>query len=226
MGQVGQLGLANSYARAKQAIIRAYMSGNNPMTLQDAQAEVENAVLTQSYLRFEQTLNNTSTFFNFPVLNNQTGGGQVVTPTEQRLNQQDAFYVQSVAIYLALGAGSALQPHTYPSPTVFTTGAASLYAFYNGKITITINNSVIGPGWDLLNFLQQPQTQATAATNSPVDQFDPSMVNLWEPNVALIGTKNNVLVVTLPSNIATIDANTRCIIIARGVLAQNVTLMS
>jgi hypothetical protein len=198
----------------------------------DAQA-IQDAILSQSFLRFEQPLNNSSTNFTFPILNNQTSGGIAQRPTEKRLNLQDAFYCSEIAVYLAKATSAtdvSFQLETYPNSVIFTTGATALGAFYNGQLQIAVNNRTIVPGMDIMRFKQVPQTQLTAATNSPIDEFDAvnerSAMFALEPNIVLIGQKNSQLVITLPGNISTIDNFTYAVIIVRGVLAQNVTVVS
>ena len=127
------------YKNASDALIKA---GVNP----------QNAVLSQSFLRFENTLSTTKTSYDFGVLNNQSINGQVQTPTEVRLNLQDAFYISEIMIYVAKTASatdSAFKLSSYPSPTVFTTGATSLYTLYNGQLSLTVNNRQIVPTSDL-----------------------------------------------------------------------------
>ena len=204
------------YKNAQEALVRA---GVNP----------QQAVLSQSYLRFEQTLSTTKTSYNFGVLNNQTIDAQAQTPTEYRLNLQDAFYISELMVYIAKASSStdaSFKLYTYPSSTVFTTGAASLATLYNGTMSLTVNNRQIVPASDLTKFLQIPQTQATGATNSPVDQFDGSWASVVEPNLVLIGSKNSIFNITIPAAFSALDANTRVVIICRGILAQNVTVVS
>ena len=204
------------YKNAQDALVRA---GVNP----------QSAVLSQSYLRFENTLATTKTSYDFGVLNNQTISGQAQTPTEQRLNLQDAFYISEIMVYVAKAASTtdaSFKLCTYPSSQVFTTGATSLYTLYNGILSLTVNNRQIVPSSDLQKFLQTPQTQQTAATNSPIDQFDGAWANVVEPNLVLIGSKNSLFNITIPSAFSTLDANTRVIILCRGILAQNVTVVS
>ena len=93
-------------------------------------------------------------------------------------------------------------------------------------MSLTVNNRQIVPASDLTKFLQVPQTQATAATNSPIDQFDGQWATVVEPNLVLIGSKNSLINITIPSAFAALDSNTRVVIICRGVLAQNVTVVS
>lgn len=204
------------YKNAQQALLKARI---NPA----------NAILSQSYLRFENFLSTTKTSYDFGVLNNQTISGQAQAPTEQRLNLQDAFYISEIMVYIGKASSttdSSYKLQTYPSPTVFTTGAASLYTLYNGVLSLTVNNRQIVPNSDLTKFLQIPQTQATGAANSPVDQFDGNFGVVVEPNLVLIGQKNSLFNVTIPSAFTTLDANTKIVILVRGVLAQNVTTVS
>jgi len=204
------------YKNAQEALVRA---GVNP----------QQAVLSQSYLRFEQTLSTTKTSYDFGVLNNQTIGGSAQFPTENRLNLQDAFYISELMVYIGKASSttdSSYKLATYPNTVTFSTGASSLYTLYNGVLSLTVNNRQIVPTSDLTKFLQVPQTQLTAATNSPVDQFDGQWATVVEPNLVLIGSKNSLFNITIPSAFSTLDANTRVIILCRGILAQNVTVVS
>jgi hypothetical protein len=204
------------YKNAQDALVRA---GVNP----------QSAVLSQSYLRFENTLSTTKTSYDFGVLNNQTIGGNAQFPTENRLNLQDAFYIAEIFVYIGKAASttdSAYKLSSYPNSVTFATGATSLYTLYNGVLSLTVNNRQIVPTSDLTKFLQIPQTQLTGAANSPVDQFDGQFSTVVEPNLVLIGSKNSLFNITIPSAFTTLDANTRVIILCRGILAQNVTVVS
>jgi len=204
------------YKNAQDALVRA---GVNP----------QSAVLSQSYLRFENTLSTTKTSYDFGVLNNQSISGSTQFPTEQRLNLQDAFYISEIMVYIGKASSTTDATYvlkTYPSGQVFTTGATSLYGLYNGILSLTVNNRQIVPASDLTKFLQIPQTQQTGAANSPADQFDGAWANVVEPNLVLIGSKNSLFNITIPTAFATLDANTRVVILCRGVLAQNVTVVS
>jgi hypothetical protein len=213
-----QVGARLVFKNAQEALVRA---GVNP----------QSAILSQSYLRFENTLSTTKTSYDFGVLNNQTISGQSQTPTEQRLNLQDAFYISEMMVYIAKASSAtdaSFKLSTYPSPTVFTTSgaAAALYTLYNGVLSLTVNNRQIVPASDLQKFLETPQTQQTGAANSPIDQFDGNFSTVVEPNLVLIGSKNSLFNITIPSAFAALDSNTRVVILVRGVLAQNVTVVS
>lgn len=243
--QVTQYGLQDCYKRAYNAIVEANlaqmgvtMANATPSQLQNANAQAQNAVLSQAYLRLEQPIVASQNTILFPILNNQTSGGSgAIRPTEVRLSQQDSFFCSNISIYLAKAASTtdvAFKLETYPNSVSFALGgavtgnSAPLFTFYNGYLVITINKSVIVPNYPVNNFLQIPQTQLTAATNSPETQFDPSQVSLWEPNINFVGTKSSNISIVMPAGIlnAALDANTYAVIILQGILAQNVTLMS
>lgn len=211
-GVVSQYGLQEAFQRARKGLTDAGLSGE----------DVNNAVLSMSYLRLEQQIVINQSLFTFPVLT--TSGA--VRPTEVRLDQQDAFFCNNIAVYIFINAGSNIVPKTWPNPVTFPTGAAQLYSLYNGFLKITINKSVVVPQYPMMNFLQIPQTQLTAAATPPQDQFDPAQVALWEPTINFIGTKSNLVQIQLPAALTAIDANVFCAIELQGVLAQNVTLMS
>lgn len=233
--QTTQWGLGDCFKRAKQAIYNAnIMSGLDAAA---ANAAVDNAVLSQSYLRLEQPITTNNSVITFPVLSNQSSGvtGTAQRASEIRLDQQDAFFVSNIAVYIALAASATATtffPQTYPNPSIFSTGGAitggsqPLMSFYNGFLKLTVNKSVIIPQYPLLNFYYIPQTQLTAATNSPETQFDPNIVSLWEPNINLIGSKANNFSINMPNIPSAVDANTYAVILLQGILAQNVTILS
>lgn len=211
------------YRNAVRAMVNA---GVNP----------QQAILSQSYLRLERQLTTSATSYQFGVLvNDQPAGQGAVRPTEQRLNLQDAFYVGTVSFYLTTGAATdtALDLKTYPDRFVFTGAgvATQLYNVYNGYLSLTVNNRVITPSWDMYKHLTVPQTQQNAALASGVnvDQIDSSFASYsCEPNWVLIGSKNNVLNINLPAapTALTAGTNTYMVIILKGILAQNVTVVS
>jgi hypothetical protein len=240
--QTSQVGLKDCFKRAQTAIYNAQytqsmgVAGTTPAQADaEGQAAVANAVLSQSYLRLEQPINAGVNTIQFPVITNQ---GATPRATEVRLDQQDAFFVSNMTMYItkaASGTSVAFPLLTYPNAVDFplggliTAGEAPLYTLYNGFLKVTINKSVIIPEYPLSNFLVVPQSQKVSATaNAQITEFDPNMVALLEPNVNLIGTKSNSFQVNMPAGIlsANLDAFTYVILVFQGVLAQNVTLMS
>lgn len=182
---------------------------------------------TQSYLRLELALSTTITNYQFQILN-QTTGSQF--NTEQRLNLQDSFVISSLGIYVGLPASATsttFELDTY-CDTVKYTNAAAMNAIYNGQLQVKINNDVVVPAWDLQQHFYRPQTQLTAAANSPLDQkrLSEDSQSAVEPNIIAIGSKNTNFSVVLPTALTAVDANSRIILLMRGVLAQNSTVVS
>jgi hypothetical protein len=195
------------------------------------------AILSQSYLRLETVASTSKTNYQFGVLVNDTPQGSTQRACEVRLNLQDAFYVASVQVFTALASSTTATDFsfdTYPNPRKYSTAgaAAALYNLYNGYLSLTVNNRVITPNWDLFRHLEINQTQQTVtpiATTIPLDEMNGnSTAFACEPNWVLIGSKNNVLNFQLPSSISTLQASSTTVlaVILRGVLAQNVTVVS
>ena len=190
------------------------------------------AVLSQSYIRSEVAMSTTTTSYQIPILVNSVGAGTNFA-TNNLLNLQDAFVVSSIGVFVASPAAStttAFKLYTYPSAVDITTSgaAAALYNLYNGKLSVVVNNRQIVPSWDLYRHLYVPQTQAAAAsTATTIDQNDATEFGYYpcEPNIVLVGSKNNVISLELPGAISTLQASTapRIVVIMRGILAQNVT---
>ena len=212
------------YKSALRAMVRA---GVNPDT----------AILSQSFLRFEVIAATNRTSYQFGVLVNDAPQGNQPRINENRLNLQDAFYVGSVGVYTALADTAAATDYTYdtyPNRFKYTTAGAAtaLNNFYQGVMSLTVNNRVITPSWSVMRHLNVPQTQQDNALGAgiPLDQFDGSEYTQFpcEPNWVLIGSKNNQLQIQLPAAIGTLQAakTTILAIELRGILAQNVTVVS
>jgi hypothetical protein len=193
---------------------------------------VGQAVLSQSYLRSEVAMSTSTTSYQIPILVNSVGSGTNF-PTNNLLNLQDGFVVSSIGIFTAIPAAStttAFPLYTYPNASAYTTSGAAtaLYNLYGGKLSIVVNNRQIVPSWDLYRHLYVPQTQQGAAsTATTIDQNDATEFGYYpvEPNIVLVGSKNNVISLELPGAISTLQASVapRIVVIMRGILAQNVT---
>lgn len=190
------------------------------------------AVLSQSYLRSEVAMSTSTTSYQIPILVNSTGSNTNFA-TNNLLNLQDAFVVSSIGVFVAIPAAStttAFPLYTYPNASAFTTSgaAAALYNLYNGKLSVTVNNRQIVPSWDLYRHLYVPQTQqGAAATATTIDENDATEFGYYpvEPNIVLVGSKNNVVTLELPGAISTLQASVapRIVVIFRGILGQNIT---
>lgn len=199
---------------------------------------VASFALSQSELRFEVELLSTQNNFLFGVTNNQPNTNNVQFITEQRLNLQDSFCVNEHALLVGFPpsrTSSRFAAQAYANPTIFTgAGVAdeinnNLYT--NGSLQWKVNNRVLVPYRGTLNHYYKPQTQQTAAygAGSPLDQFrgaeDGSVTD--EPNLVLIGSKNSQIYLNLVSSMSTGTFTTeRAILIVRGILAQNSTVVS
>lgn len=203
--------------------------------LQTAGLNPNSAILSQSVIRTEVAMSTTQTQYNFPILINdaQAAGGSNFN-TMRLLNLQDAFIVSALGVYVAAPSSSTATNFpliTYPNAQVFTTAnaASSLYSFWNGNLSVTVNNRQIVPQYDLGRHLKVQRTQqaTSTGTNTAIDSFDASVDGIYpiEPNWTLVGSKNTVVTATLPSALAAIQAGAapRFILKFYGVLAQNVT---
>lgn len=190
----------------------------------DPRFDVRNFKLTQSYLRLEQQLVTTSTQYRFAVMINQPP----ITNNEQRLNLQDSFVISAISFQLAIKASAtdtAFISQTFPDPAIFPLGAAALQAIYNGDFTISVNNNRLLTAWPLDRHYLAGQTQTQAGPPAFVNQKDAATDGVFpmEPNIVLVGTKNNELAVNLKSSLTAVDPLTFLQIKLYGILAQNST---
>lgn len=218
------VGTRLAFEKAKEAIQRAGFS-------------LGQAVLSQSYLRLEVSLSTTVTNYQFPVLINDVSSTNTAAfNTEQRLQLQDAFYVSSIGLFFAKPSSTtdtAFQLVSYPNSQIFSAAntAASLFTWYNSSLSLTVNNRVIVPQYDLYRHYSVPMQQQVAApyyaanTANFRDQQDGGTSGFYpiEPGWVLVGSKQNQLSVQLPSSMTAIETNSRAILILRGHNAQNVT---
>jgi hypothetical protein len=207
---------------------------NAKALVKNAGFDVNQAILSQSYLRSEVAMSTSTTSYHVPILVNDSQNGNAFA-TENRLNLQDAFVVSSIGVFVSRPAAStttAFQYYTYPNAVAFSTAGAAdaLYNLYNGSMSVVVNNRQIIPSWDLYRHLFVPQFQqgtSSSATNGGIDENDAAEFGYYpaEPNIVFVGSKNNQISLNLPSAIGTLQATTapRIVVIFRGILAQNVT---
>lgn len=224
-----------AFTRAKEIFFNAWI-GSFSGDSKACEEYVEGLKLSQHEVRLEVNLVTTATQFKFGLTPNQQNTTGVNFVTENRLQMQDSLVCSEYGIYVAQTAGnndSAFPLRTYPNTVDFAAAdaAALRTTFYsNGYLRISCNNDVIVPYRGLFNHLYKPQTQQTAALGpaSPDDQVrgaEDGMVTM-EPNLLFVGSKGYEISVNLPVALASAAANIRCILILRGVLAQNSTPVS
>ena len=200
--------------------------------------QADDAKLTMSDLILEQQLLTTLTQYTFPVLSNDNGPSGSRFNTELRLTQQDALIASSWGVFLLKptnAVDTTFIAETYPNPQVFTTAgvAAAAETIYNSYCKVTVNNDVILPIWSLSRHRYVPQTQqapliAGVQNAIPYSQIDLSQDGFVpvEPNILFVGSKGYQIVVILPAALAAVEAFMRLRIHYRGVLAQNVTIIT
>jgi len=199
---------------------------NAKRLVENAGFNVNQAVLSQSYLRSEVAISTSVTNYHIPILINDTIG--TAYATEQRLQLQDAFVLSSLGVFVAEPDGEVanFKLYSYASPQL--TNAAALTTLWNsGSINMVFNNRQIMPAWDVYRHYEVPQTQynTQGGANAGIDQISGANTGLYpvEPNVVLVGSKNLQVSLTLPEAISDAGNGSRIVVIFRGILAQNVT---
>jgi hypothetical protein len=218
---------------------------DNARRLVDAAGlSTQQTVLSQSYLRSEVLLSTTTTNYHVPILINDNQNGSTSSfNTSQLLNLQDAFVISGIMVGFSNNVdntSTAFKVNTYPSAvncgtstTPSQAAATAMLTLYNAQLQLTVNNRQILTGFPILNCLYVPQTQGldpqpTSETSfKNIDQTDayyPAMVPI-EPNIVLVGSKNNVCQIQLPAAISTLPTGgaPRLVVYFTGILAQNCT---
>ena len=224
-----------SYDIAKQVLFNSWIESFK-WDSKACWAWVNQRKLSQHEIRLEVGLNINNNRFAFGVTPNQANSTNIIFPTENRLMLQDSLVVSEYAIFVAQPASTtdtAFTLNTYGNTQVFAAADAAALdsTFYsNGYFSTKVNNDVIIPYRGLFNHWYKPQTQQTAAlgAGSPKDQLrgaEDGFVT-QEPNLLLIGSKNYVPEIVLPGALASAAAFLRAVLIYRGVLAQNSTVVN
>lgn len=224
-----------SYDKAKQIYFDAWIKsfGNDAKA---ANAYVDGLKLSQGEIRCEVELNATNNIFTFGVTSIQTNTQNIIFPTENRLEQQNSLVVSEFGLFVCKPASRTVTTfplRTYGNTQDFTAAAAAALnstLYSNGSLQLKVNNDVIVPYRGILGSYYSPQTQETAplGAGSPNDQFrgaEDGFVTA-EPNIILIGSKAYIPQLVMNSNLAVVDEFTRAVLIFRGILAQNSTVIN
>jgi hypothetical protein len=235
MNNTNNLSARASFDNAKKVLYNSWIPsfGNNSKACMDW---VEGRKLSQTEIRVEVGLNTTNNRFVFGLTPQQSNSTNIVYNTENRLNLQDSLVVSEYGIYVAQptsATDTAYILNSYGNTQIFAAAdAAALDStfFCNGYFQVKVNNDVVIPYRGLFNHWYKPQTQQTAAigAGSPKDQLrgaeDGQITQ--EPNLLLIGSKNYVPEIVLPAALTSAASFLRCILIYRGILAQNSTVIN
>lgn len=200
-------------------------------SLPNASAVLKTFKLTQSTLRLELPFVTGNNLFNFNILVNDAQ--PPINNTEIRLNLQDSFVLSSLGFFCGLPTGATdntFKLDTYLNPFIYA-NAIPMRAIYNATMQLSVNRNVLIPEWDMWKHWYAPETQQTAAAGagSPIDQMRGADDGYYpvEPNITCIGSKNTQISVTINGpGITAVDANSRLILMLRGILVQNSTVVS
>lgn len=197
---------------------------------------VNSLKLSQSEIRLEVGINVANNIFTFGVTPNQASSSNIKFKTEKRLELQDSLCCNEYGLFVGLPADDddgSFEYFPYGNEVVFgAAGAAAINGtFYkNGNFQVRCNNDVIAPYRGLYNHMYVGQTQQTAALGaaSPMDQFRGAEDGFItsEPNLVYIGSKNYQPQIVLPEALASASATLRAVLIIRGILAQNSTVVN
>jgi len=202
--------------------------------------------MTRSFLRCEIKLQPTLTQYSFQVLENVSANngpglpGQ--NPTEQRLKLQDVFFCNRLGFYLymAVSNGGSTEYryilYTSPASNFLSTGVdpIQMYAIWTtGVLTVTFNNDVLTPAWDMLQHLYIPLVQGDPSGGigpnwnylQPLTGSRDGII-IVEPNWVLNGGNGNEYVVTYPQSLNTMGISSTTaqfylVLKLEGFLAQN-----
>lgn len=235
MNSTNNISARQTYLNAREMFIQAWIGsfgGNRTMT----ENYVDSLVLSQSEIRLETGLTTTNNRFVFGVTPNQANSSSLQYNTETRLNLQDSMVVSEYGIFIAAPTSTTdttFLLNTYANGNVFAIadvpGLNSTF-YANGYFTAKVNNQVVIPQRGLFNNNYKPQTQQIAASGitaaqSQIRGAEDGFVTV-EPNFMLVGSKNSVLEIVLPAALTSAAANLRVILVARGIIAQNSTVVS
>jgi len=235
MNSTNNASARQSFEIAQQVLFNAWIESfsNN---IAACRQWVNNRKLSQGEIRLEVELNTQNNRFVFGMTPNQANSTNVVFNTENRLNLQDSLIASEYGIFVAQPTSrtdTAYVLNTYGNTQVFAAADAAALdsTFYsNGFLQTKVNNDVVIPYRGLINHWYKPQTQQTAplGAGSPKDQLrgaEDGYVT-QEPNLLLIGSKNYQPEIVLPAALASAAPFLRAILIYRGVLAQNSTVIN
>jgi hypothetical protein len=163
---------------------------------------------------------------------NDTQNG-AVRVNEKRLALQDLFICTELAVMFGVGSATTTNTklYSYNNGNIFSTStsAADLLSLYNGYLSLSVNNELVLPAWDVLRHYFVPQTQGsvgvTAQTIFPIDQVDMENSPFYpvEPGIVMNGAANINFQLTANGAPAAITTNSFLCVVQRGILCHNTT---
>jgi len=197
-----------------------------------------NVVPTPGFLRSDVLLTaGQAALFN--IAQDQNQAGQTIGGAEQRLSNNDAFYVTdiSVQLYTCAAPGAATQAtnpnrvraplQPFPNATVFGLNGPEAIALFNGgKFTLKQNDRIYIRDMDVysMQFADQAQQGLTATTPTNTTEGTRGWRNVQDPMIRLNGPSNIEATLRFPDNLEfdkVTNASVYAALIFRGWLAQN-----
>ena len=191
----------------RRALYEFIVSESNQMGLRAA-------IPTPGYLRSDALLTSGQSV-SFPIAQDQSNAGQAIGGGENRLFNNDAFYVTDIAIRLYTAeadeaglpstnaARSRARLHSFPNTTVFGLNAPECVGlFQHGKFTLKQNDRIYIRNMDILS-MNYADTAQEAAGNIPTDAIEGNsgFRNVQDPMIRLNGPSNIECSIALPDNL-------------------------
>jgi hypothetical protein len=234
--QINSITLSNQLQQAR-ALMASLTNPDGSLMFKN----FDKAVLVQHTLRSTVVLNNSSTSFQVPILQNSAYGTntQSVAPDQNLLSLQDVFCATEINVGVAKPSSTtdaSYQVFNYAPTSVFSTAntATSIIGMYNNAFLKFVNNQqVIAPYWDLLRHYlvpnQQPATNAyyTASAVNYISQVDGSTDGFYpvQPMWVFNGGGNVQVSLNLAQNLAAVESNQKLVLFVRGFLLQNASMV-
>lgn len=237
MNNTNNIAARDTYKKAKDLYFAAWWPTfqQQKRSQADCWDYVNGLKLSQSEIRLEVVLTTTTNIFTFGVTPQQQNTTNLTFNTENRLQLQDSLVVSEYGIFVGQPSSSTdttFRLRSYGNTVDFGADALGIDTtfFTHGFFVTKCNNDVIMPYRGLFNHRYVPQTQETAAlgAGAPNDQMRGAEDGFitQEPNLLLIGSKNYQPQIQLPTALASATANLRAVLIYRGILAQNSTVVN
>lgn len=180
-------------------------SGRDAAVFNDLSKEYPNSVIAKHYIRMEAYLVNGKTEYEF--FHRLLG---TEAPTEQKLNDTDAFKLTDIGIFLSKESTTVAgisELFTFPNPLALPDELGALQtthleSIYNGKFVAKVGDTTYIPGMyvgdcRVVNTAQQSHATNNRSEKHPGDGFIPQT-----PQYLLLGRENNSLKLVVPADSA------------------------
>lgn len=167
-----------------------------------------NLIVNEDFFRSEVVLS-TATQYSFTTWQKTMDSDRSSFPLQQGVSDKDLFIGISAGLFIDNRASASAQVklQSYPSYSVFNTNTSnlnSLYAIYNGIITLTVDRTVYIPRISTSDFLKVPQTQKSGSTNENQFSIEDSL-NTFDPYFMFSGQNTNQLLLNVYNTDATFN---------------------